>query len=596
MIILVNGVPQITLINSHYPLTHMNVPVEAIDRIEMIRGPMSVIYGNGAFYGVINIFTNDLFNENISIASASFGSLSTKKLMLRTANQEKGFNYALNASIYDTVGPNYALNEMSTQDPDFPPGDETTRHKLEDNQRYLNFSGSFQNLYFNVSYNENKKEFYFTLPSASPGTYLHDVTLHLALGYRKEFSKNAFMEGRIIYTRNRDWYRYSPLFTGFYGIQNMEANGIEAELNGFFKVAPRVNVTAGFFYRSILDAFNMYSLPSFGIPALEDNYFFLAEDDNIDTRAVYTQVNYSPFDSLRLVAGLRLEQTPAYKLGRIQKISGFKPVMGIYNHDDIEVIPRLAAIFYLDEKNIFKFLFGKAINLPSFDQNRQNSIDQLHPDLEPEIIRSYEINYISEIFPRLTLNASVFLNTLENLITRIVEVKPDNTYQTWSGNAGKMQTRGMEITVNAEPIDNFRLELSGSFQETKDKRDAYKNIEVANSPKFLGYLKASYVAHKFSISLTGNYVDEMESYWDETIKNPDNTFGNRVGDRVKAYLLLSSNIRINDLFLDGLYLNFKCSNLFDKKFFYPAFTNNSWLDKGTIGIGRTFLLTLGYRF
>ncbi len=34
-----------------------NLPMEAIDRIEVVRGPMSSLYGNGAFGGVIQVFT-----------------------------------------------------------------------------------------------------------------------------------------------------------------------------------------------------------------------------------------------------------------------------------------------------------------------------------------------------------------------------------------------------------------------------------------------------------------------------------------------------------------------------------------------------------
>ena len=34
-----------------------NLPLEAVDRIEIVRGPMSSLYGNGAMGGVVQIFT-----------------------------------------------------------------------------------------------------------------------------------------------------------------------------------------------------------------------------------------------------------------------------------------------------------------------------------------------------------------------------------------------------------------------------------------------------------------------------------------------------------------------------------------------------------
>lgn len=58
MAILVNGVSQMEDGKRSYPLEKVNVPVQAIDRIEVIQGPISVIYGSSAFLGVINIITN----------------------------------------------------------------------------------------------------------------------------------------------------------------------------------------------------------------------------------------------------------------------------------------------------------------------------------------------------------------------------------------------------------------------------------------------------------------------------------------------------------------------------------------------------------
>ena len=34
-----------------------NLPLEAVERIEIVRGPMSAVYGSGAFGGVIQVFT-----------------------------------------------------------------------------------------------------------------------------------------------------------------------------------------------------------------------------------------------------------------------------------------------------------------------------------------------------------------------------------------------------------------------------------------------------------------------------------------------------------------------------------------------------------
>lgn len=57
-----------------------NLPLEAIDRIEVVRGPMSSLYGNGAFGGVIQVFTRQgaqglTGNAKLSAGSNSHGQI-----------------------------------------------------------------------------------------------------------------------------------------------------------------------------------------------------------------------------------------------------------------------------------------------------------------------------------------------------------------------------------------------------------------------------------------------------------------------------------------------------------------------------------------
>jgi len=599
MIIQVDGVPQTNYINFCYTLSGIPVPVESIDRIEIIRGPMSVIYGNGAFYGVINIITNDSAVNIPNITSVSVGSLKSTKLFLKLSDQGDDFRYNINASTYKTDGFNHNLSDLTTDPAILQDTNNKTGGRLGSTERYFNFSGSFKDLYINLSYNEDKKGFFFTYPSYPPGTYLKNSNVHLSGGYRKKVSETFTIDGRLSYGKNRDWYRYRLFSKDFYGMQNMEANAVEFTLDTFYEPTAQLEVTSGLYYRSILEASNMYDLPSFGYPSLENNVFSLPDNNYIITQAFYSQATYTLSKSLCVIGGLRFEQSPQYYLNRTRTV-GNQPAFiqeELYDQSKIEIIPRLAVIFSPKPETAFKFLYGKAINRPSFDQNRQNvlAVPRLD-DLKPEHIQTFELNFIGMITPRLTINASIFKNILNNLITRVVVFDEDMNYKTWSVNAQKMVTHGMELSFNSEPINHLRLDLSGSYQETKDKREAYKDITVAYSPKFLGYIKASYTANNFSIGLTGNYVGKMETYWDETIKNPDDTFGNRIGKTVDGHFAFSANLRLNDIILDGLFLNVKCYNLFDKDIYYPTFTNNQWADKGTLGLGRIFLISLGYKF
>lgn len=603
MVILVNGVHQVSDFQSNYPLYKIPIPVEAIERIEVVRGPMSVIYGSGAFYGAIDIITNDeKIRSPVSMVSASIGSDKTHKVFLRVAGQSDEFKYAFNASLFDTYGLDKPFIEMVAGPgilPSFGLSEEqTTGGTLEENQKYLNFSGNYKSFHFNLNYVENNRDLYFFFPSFSDGTNAAIITTDLSFGYKREYSKKLAVDSKFTYSRNRVIQRYDYFFDHFYGIEMLESNAWEAEVNLFWTPNPKWDITTGFYYRSILDAIDMYDLPSYADPSIENSSIKLADGNNIVTRALFSQIEFEPLKNLRFVAGVRLEQSSKYKITAElgSETPAFTVIEGTYDKHNIEIIPRFAAIFSLNDHNIFKLLYGKAINRPSFFQNAINILNPLGDDLDPESIETFELNFITTISSSLNINASVFHNTLYNLITRVVRFDDTGNYVSFSDNAGKLVTNGVELTINTEPIEYFRIELSGTYQDTKDKTPDFENIAVAYSPKFLGYVKASFLGDGYKVSMTGNYVGPMETFWDQTLPNPSGQLGGRVGDKVDGYFVVGASLRIEDIFRDGLFLNVKCSNLFDEDVRYPTFTNNPWASRGTIGFGRSFIISVGYKF
>lgn len=80
------------------------VPKEAVERIEIVRGPMSALYGSGAMGGVINIITRKPKEANETTVKAEYGSLNTSSgLVLQGGRFEKG-SYLIGGSIFQTDG------------------------------------------------------------------------------------------------------------------------------------------------------------------------------------------------------------------------------------------------------------------------------------------------------------------------------------------------------------------------------------------------------------------------------------------------------------------------------------------------------------
>ncbi len=68
--ILINGVPMIGRINGNIDISQ--IPINEIEKIEIIEGPMSVVYGTDAIGGVINIITRTPFTVNNRISVNSY--------------------------------------------------------------------------------------------------------------------------------------------------------------------------------------------------------------------------------------------------------------------------------------------------------------------------------------------------------------------------------------------------------------------------------------------------------------------------------------------------------------------------------------------
>ena len=94
VLILVNGVPLSNLFHGDRNLVWGGMPVEAISRIEVIRGPGSALYGADAFAGVINIVTKSPKELQGLAGGISAGSFSTNRAWLSAGGSNGELKYS----------------------------------------------------------------------------------------------------------------------------------------------------------------------------------------------------------------------------------------------------------------------------------------------------------------------------------------------------------------------------------------------------------------------------------------------------------------------------------------------------------------------
>jgi outer membrane receptor protein involved in Fe transport len=598
VIFLVNNVRQVDTFHENYQLQTFNLPVESIDRIEVVRGPMSVIYGSGAFFGAINVITDEpAGDEPVSSLSVSIGSEKTKRIGLSVAGKEGDFNYSASAGYYDTYGPNEPYTRMVSNVPalagfGITNANASTDGRMEDTAKYFNFTGTYKGFYGSISHSQVQNEISIIFPPVDQGTLFQADMTHAQFGYKSDASKQFAFNGNVTYHNYKDKLDLDWLFPGFFGLQKIESEGFEVEANAYYTPSDKFDLTLGVYYIRTFNNDLRLDAPSISTYTR----WFVPVEESVETMAGYMQANFSLVKNFKLVAGVRVEKQLGYPLV-FQNNPGLPSIIeltGEYERDKVDFIPRIAALFSIDERNVVKLLYGKAIRRPTMF----NTLDQILgglPFLVPEEMETLELNFISTPSPKFLVNASVFYNKFNNLIIRSERFE-QGQFIFYNTNEGRLTTTGAELTLQYKS-DKFWLEVSGVYQKTKDDSPGFEDLDAGYSPQLLGYFKASY-SFDFGavLSVNARYIDKMETQWDVSLPNPDGTFGGRIGLPVDSHFIVDANLRFNNLFDQGLFLNFRVNNLLDTEYLFPTVGDSSWADQGIIGRGRTFLVTMGYRF
>lgn len=104
VLMLINGIPITNNFLGNRNQNWLGMPVEAIARVEVIRGPGSAVFGSDAFSGVINIITKSADDINETQVAIRAGSYNTKDAWFSMSNKEDDLKYALVFEYHNTDG------------------------------------------------------------------------------------------------------------------------------------------------------------------------------------------------------------------------------------------------------------------------------------------------------------------------------------------------------------------------------------------------------------------------------------------------------------------------------------------------------------
>jgi len=612
MIILVNGIDQVSDKYSDYPDVKINVPIDAIDRIEIIKGPMSVIYGSGAFFGAINIITNSPENlDSKNLLSTSYGSLKTGSTFFRTQDKIENLEYVINVGYKSSAGIENSFSDITSdlsilEDVGLDKDATINGQKSEENA-YFSLYMKNKNLFADISITENSKGVFDGQPNLLSGSELTTNAYNIVLGYNYIFNDKFKSKIKAGMYKHSHILNYEVFFKNYYEIDAQHTHSFDFEINNFYKPIDKIDINIGFYNRSVLDLFQISDFGYYNVK-FGGGEIRLPENESYSKQSVYSQIKYNLNKNFKLIGGIRLDHLNSYKISYSRGLLNLNGPNGIidttnyrtniyseFNPDNngLSFLSRLAAIYQYD-KQVIKIMWGQASKQPSFSENYRQ-LPGNYPFPKIAKINTYELNYFNQLHTKLNINFSVFYNTLENLISTTNTYDSDTgEWDIYSYSSGEQYTIGTELGIDFLLNKKLKIKCDIMYQNSKNMKKGYKNIPLGYSPEILGYTTLFYnPTENFTVSFSGRYIGKIYTAW-KTKTIPSEGF--RIGNTIKAQYLLDLNFRKNNLIYNDLYCMLTIKNIFDIDRRYPTTSSNSWADKGTLGEPRILILTLGYKF
>lgn len=133
-----------------------------------------------------------------------------------------------------------------------------------------------------------------------------------------------------------------------------------------------------------------------------------------------------------------------------------------------EFTPRAALNWRPAEDLLLYASYSRGYNAGGFSA-RAGTVADVTTPFDPEFINAYELGAKAEFFDRrLRLNAALFWNDYSNKQEEVIEPAPAPAItSTTVRNASNARLRGVELEVNAAPVDWFRLDASLGYLDAR---------------------------------------------------------------------------------------------------------------------------------
>ncbi len=476
-----------------------------IDRIEVIRGPGSVLYGSGAIGGVINIFTRDSRRDEnvITLHQGFLENFSSLELRhSRRLNEVMGYSlyYGIDRyrgadeerapGVYPQAWRQEAGHELHGSD---VPGlhqayRDLPRHKLmlqfdaDEFSTWLRYTRGGEESLAPSIYTANKP----LGTSPAIGTGYQQLTWDNKWSHDLSDSFNLEVDGGAQATdmeQIRPYTLVAPHFPGEPAIDK-DAFISYTDYDAYLRMTGRWNPHEDHKLAFGAEVRNeSYGHPSYGYPHLDHSTPPGFGSWNEQTEAIFGEHQWHLADSWRLYLGDRLDWHPA---------------------TDPTHSPRAGLIFTPTTDDTFKLLYNRSSRRPNEFDIRFSELYRDTDKLPVETIDSWELRYERQMNEHLWLGFGTFYNNYEQLGFVV------NT-QNYSL-IGQSQSAGLEAELTWKDEDTS-VRMSHSWTKLLDFELADPNIlqYYTTSPYGYGNDYATWPSHLSKLQISQKLNDKFSA-------------------------------------------------------------------------------------
>jgi vitamin B12 transporter len=436
-----------------------DLTTDDIDRIEIVRGPQSTLYGPRALAGVIQIFTKQGAGPPGITLSAEGGSYDTFRETIESDGKIDQFDYSIGASRLDTDNArpnNQYRNTASIADIGWSPNEA------------LRVGSLFT---YSLSDTGNPNTIF------DPRPIDNLLTERWLIGPHIDWKATDWWEHKLIFSYDHERQLNDPNQDGFVGPTRALFERAQVDYQNDLRPTSWLTITSGFFYSRV----NAGQERPFVSQAFGPQPTFISDHTQEVAGFVQATVN---IDNFIFVAG-----------GRLDNFNQFGDVWTY----------RFAGSYKIDQTNT---TLHSSVATGFSPPSSQDKIFGMNFGLRPEKDLGWDIGIEQRLWEnRVAVDATYFHNDLSNVIGL------NGQFQTL--NLGAAETQGLEAELRAQPIADLTFTASYTYLDAEKTSSADisqpQGARLPRRPRNEVYVSASYLWwKKLRTTLSAKWVNARE--------------------------------------------------------------------------------------